>query len=75
MWSPYVPFVSLCYAVQEDLLNGKEDGEFIKKLTKQITNPTLILWGDHDRVSKKNGVNLSEGAILVSRVHSKGRVL
>ena len=44
--------VSLCLgAVQEDLLNGKEDGEFIKELAARITTPTLVLWGDHDRVS------------------------
>ena len=44
--------ISLCdCAVQEDLLNGKEDDEFIKGLAKRITMPTLILWGDHDRVS------------------------
>ena len=37
--------------VQEDLLKGDEDAEFIKELSKKITMPVLILWGDHDKVS------------------------
>jgi hypothetical protein len=38
-------------AVQQDLLKGDEDADFIKKLSKKITMPVLILWGDHDKVS------------------------
>ena len=36
--------------VQEDLLNGDEDEEFIRKLAANIATPTLIAWGDHDQV-------------------------
>ena len=43
--------VTACFCtVQEDLLKGDEDAEFITELSKKITMPTLILWGDHDRV-------------------------
>lgn len=42
---------SIIFAVQQDLLNGTDDAELIQKLVVQINAPTLILWGDHDRVS------------------------
>jgi len=36
--------------VQEDLLNGNENEEFMRTLGSKIVAPTLIVWGEHDRV-------------------------
>ena len=36
--------------VQKDLLKAQEGDKEVRELTKNITMPLLILWGQHDRV-------------------------
>ena len=38
--------------VQKDLLRTQEGDEEVRRLAKNITMPVLILWGQHDRVSR-----------------------
>ena len=40
--------------VQKDLLKAQEGDKEVRELAKNITMPTLIIWGQHDRVRNSN---------------------
>ncbi len=45
-------YLSIC-TVQHDLadLDRTETADTVERMARNITVPTLVMWGDHDRVS------------------------
>jgi abhydrolase domain-containing protein 6 len=54
--------------IQKDLLKVQEGDKEVRELAKNITMPTLIIWGQHDRICDPSGASILHSLVPTSQL-------
>lgn len=54
--------------IQKDLLKTQEGDKEVREMAKNITMPTLIVWGEHDRICDPSGATVLHSLVKTSEL-------